>query len=80
MAVSFSCKCAERKKPVAKRAWRVMQRKCNHSAFNGYHWTPSDWSHVVCLSCRASGRTKAKYVDELRDVTDEELGISRGED
>ncbi len=79
MAVSFSCKCAERKKPVKERAWRVVQRRCNHSAFNGYHYTPSDWSAVVCLKCNATGRTKAKYVDQLPDITDAEYGIKRGD-
>lgn len=80
MAVSFGCKCPERKKPIEKRAWRVVQRQCNHSAFNGYHYTPSDWSHVVCLKCQATGRTKAGYVAQLRDITDEEYGIKRGAD
>ena len=75
MAVSFSCKCPERKKPVADRNWVVGQRKCNHSAFSGYHYTPSEWSEVWCLSCGTHGRTKASYVDELRDATNEDLGI-----
>jgi hypothetical protein len=67
MSVAFGCKCPERKKPVRERNWVVTQRYCNHSAFNGYHYTPSDYSTVVCLSCRRSGRTKAAYVYELKD-------------
>jgi hypothetical protein len=58
--------------------WRVLDRRCNFSAFNGYHRTPSDYSSVVCLMCcanRSGGtaktalwRTKAGYVRELPDA------------
>lgn len=37
----------------------VMQRLCNHSAFNGYRWTPSKYSEVHCLDCGRMWRTKA---------------------
>jgi len=67
MAVSFSCNCAERKKPVTERNWIVVNRECNYSAFSGYRWTPSRYSLVHCRECRALGRTKAKYVDQLKD-------------
>jgi hypothetical protein len=67
MSVSFNYKCKERDKPVEKRAWFVLQRYCNHSAFNGYHLTSSDYSTVHCIKCGAIGRTKAKYVALLRD-------------
>lgn len=72
MSVSFSCHCSERKKPVGKRRWRVIQRESNHSRFSGSRFTPSAYSEVVCLSCNAVGRTKAKYVAELADVRDGE--------
>lgn len=72
MSVSFSCHCAERKKPVAKRRWRVIQRKCNHSRFNGSRYTPSAYSSLVCLSCGVVGRTNAKYVDKIEDLRDGE--------
>lgn len=49
----------------------VLQRKCNHSAFNGYRYTPSDYSLVRCLKCGAVWRTKAKYVDKALDAKDE---------
>ncbi|NIT79608.1 MAG: hypothetical protein GWN58_33160 [Anaerolineae bacterium] len=62
------CSCPERQKPITERKWRVTQRYCNHSAFNGYHWTPSDYSEVRCMECRMSWRTKAKYVDLLPDA------------
>lgn len=66
MSASFGCKCGEHLKPVEQRNWEVLKYKCNHSAFNGYKYTPSDYSTVVCNSCRACGRTKAAYVDKLR--------------
>ena len=72
MSTSFGCKCGERKKPVKDREWEVTQYMCNHSAFNGYHRTPSDYSTVVCHgktadgnTCTGCGRTKADYVTEL---------------
>ncbi len=68
MSVSFGCRCAERHKPVGERNWVVRQRRCHHSAFAGYRRTPSEYSEVVCLSCGACGRTKAAYVDFLRDA------------
>lgn len=71
MAVSFRCKCVERKKPIAERQWLVTQRYCNHSAFNGYQYTPSEYSTVICETCGAAGRTKALYVAELADYKGE---------
>lgn len=65
MSQSFSCHCPERRKPIAERAWYVTQRYCNHSAFNGYHETYSDYSTVVCAACLTVGRTKAHYVGKL---------------
>lgn len=78
MSVSFNCgsssafmdqtkTCQERSRPVRERNWVVLQRLCNHSAFNGYHYTPSDYSTVRCMTCNAVGRTKADYVALLRD-------------
>lgn len=75
MAVSFGCKCVERRKPLKERRWVVVQRQCNHSAFSGYYWTPSEYSEVLCLNCDAIGRTKADYVFDLRDATDADLCI-----
>lgn len=70
MAESFSCSCEERTKPIAERAWVVWHRRCHYSAFSGYHRTPSDYSTVRCLRCGSVGRTKAKYVSQLRDSND----------
>lgn len=67
MSTGFNCKCAERAKPIGQRRWVVRQYLCNHSAFNGGHRTPSDYSSVTCLNpeCWGSGRTKAAYVHDL---------------
>lgn len=43
----------------------VLDFRCNHSAFNGYRWTPSDYSAIGCEACGSRWRTKAAYVDEL---------------
>jgi hypothetical protein len=50
----------------------VVQRNGNASAFNGYHWTRSDYSSIRCLQTLAFWRTKANYVGALRDATDQE--------
>ena len=65
MSGGDACKCEERKKPVKDRNWEIRQYMCNHSAFSGYHRTPSDYSGLRCKSCRAVWRTKADYVYEL---------------
>lgn len=60
------CNCEESKKPLEARNWFVRDLKCNYSAFNGYRRTPSDYSSCICTACRASWRTKADYVYQLR--------------
>jgi hypothetical protein len=54
--------------------WVVIHYRHNHSAFNGYRWTPSDYSAVTCDGprpessdgkCGTWWRTKARYVEEL---------------
>lgn len=50
--------------------WRVVQYKCNHSAFNGYHRTSSDYSEVSCDMCQFRWRTKANYVYRLLNKKD----------
>lgn len=72
----FCCQCET---PVAEKRsrWRVIDRRCNYSAFNGYRWTPSDYSCLVCLECGHVWRTKAAYVYSLNDVTKDELAYSR---
>lgn len=65
--------------------WVVLQRHCNYSAFNGYHYTPSDYSLVRCTvpGCRGLWRTKAAYVDGLPDESNtptEQVDVEAGED
>lgn len=72
MSSGPSCKCAESKKPPTERAWRVTQRNCNHSAFNGYHQTWSKYSALLCLACGCVWRTTARYVASIKDMTKEE--------
>lgn len=77
MSGGNACKCAESKKPVRERNWVVTQRYCNHSAFNGYHRTYSEYSTIICLNpqCPGCWRTKASFVALLRDG---ELSASGG--
>lgn len=67
MSQGISCKCGEHKKPVVNRNWFVLQRNCNFSAFNGYHYTRSDYSFVQCHSCGMGWRTRADYTAILKD-------------
>jgi hypothetical protein len=50
----------------------VVTRNGNYSAFNGYAFTPSDYSAVRCLVCGCYWRTKAAWVTLCRDATREE--------
>jgi hypothetical protein len=58
---------------------KVVMRKCNYSAFNGYRRTSSDYSLVECFvpGCTWMTRTKASYVNALPDATDADMGINR---
>ena len=58
------------KNPAHRDSWRVLQRKRNHSAFNGGRMTPSMYSEVCCGACGHRWRTKAAYVDQLPDHGD----------
>lgn len=60
-----ACNCPEKKIPIESRNWEILQYRCNHSAFNGYHWTASDYSAIRCCSCGSVWRTKALYVHTL---------------
>lgn len=62
------CLCADRSR------LRVVDRNCNHSAFNGYHRTWSAYSSIVCLACGGYWRTKAAYVIRTPDIGVHERG------
>lgn len=86
MSGGIACVCPERKEPLRvdassnrpARLWRVLQRYCNHSAFNGRHRTASDYSSVHCLRCGAHWRTKGSYVGALRDSRAGDLNVGPG--
>lgn len=65
MSGGYSCKCDESTRAPKYRRWTVMQYRCNHSAFSGYHYTHSDYSEIRCDVCHARWRTKAAYVEVL---------------
>jgi hypothetical protein len=45
----------------------VVEVRCgNYSAFNGYRFTPSEYSELRCTGCGLRWRTKARYVGKLR--------------
>lgn len=70
MSGGEACKCPERQKPIRERLWECWDYKCNHSAFNGYHWTPSDYSAVFCTVCEKLWRTKAGWASEIHQGRD----------
>ena len=80
MSGGVACHCEERKKPVRERNWEVITYKCNHSAFNGYHRTSSDYSLVTCHSCGGYWRTKAAFVDLLYGVQEARREDEGGEE
>jgi hypothetical protein len=47
----------------------VYQLKCNYGAFNGYHYTPSDYSGVRCRACAWPWRTKSDQAYQLARVS-----------
>jgi hypothetical protein len=65
-----ACHCPERQKPISERLWECWAHKCNHSAFNGYHRTSSDWSQVYCPACRALWRTKSNWAGLIHQGVD----------
>jgi hypothetical protein len=48
--------------------WVVTMRHGNRSAFNGYRWTPSDYSELICTYCGRRWRTRANYVKHFPDA------------
>lgn len=56
--------------------WRIVDYKCNYSAFNGYACTPSPYSALRCIQCGERWRTKAEYVNRVGH--DENRGLHKG--
>lgn len=69
MSGGRSCRCRYGKGRQRLRHWRVIDRRCNYSAFNGGHRTPSAYSSVRCAQCGSIWRTKASYVDNLYEMS-----------
>lgn len=75
--MSWSCLCSERHRPFEKdlpvgsndrpRQWFVLRRNYSVSAFNGGNREWSDFSDIECRVCGARWRSRALYVDYLRD-------------
>ena len=65
MSSGRMCVCPKYKDHSERKNWRVTQYHGNHSAFNGYCQTFSDYSDVHCTKCDQFWRTKAAYVDDL---------------
>lgn len=65
MSIHIKCICGRKKNDHSDLT--VINYKCNYSAFNGYKYTPSDYSLVKCnrTGCNGMWRTKARYVDTL---------------
>ncbi len=68
MANHFDCKCPERSKPVRDRAWVITEYRWTSGAFSPKGGEPSDYSQVWCIECGRTGRTKSKYVEEIKHM------------
>ena len=68
MSVMKTCDC-DRKN------WRVWHRNHNHSYFEypkgEAHY--SDYSGIICLNCNWHFRSKAKWVNETKDINKKEF-------
>lgn len=73
MAEIYTCRCpGSRAERMTN--WVVSVLRGNYSAFNGYRFTPSDYSEVRCERCGVRWRTKAAYVDTLPRAGDSDAG------
>lgn len=74
MSQGEACRCSEKNQLLTKRRWLVYARNGNASAFNGGRWQFSRYSGVRCFVCGAVWRTRADYVDKLKDQPPEWRG------
>lgn len=67
MSKSFGCSCKKKNRIN----YGVLERNCNYSAFESPKYAKhySEYSQVVCIKCKQMGRTKAKYVETLKDIS-----------
>lgn len=65
MSARIKCTCGRKRSDHSN--LKVVMYRRNYSAFNGYHFTPSDYSEVVGTrpGCHGRWRTKAAYVEGL---------------
>ena len=78
MSGGKACTCPQRLAAIFRlNHWFVLARNCNHSAFNGYHWTPSDYSLIGCIKCRNEWRTRSGYVYNLEGATFEQFDAKK---
>lgn len=54
---------------------RVQIRNGNYSAFESpkYQFHPSDYSLIRCMKCGWVFRSNAKWVEQCKDISDEEM-------
>lgn len=67
----MACKCTGDKTLVMAN-WRIVDYKCNHSAFSGGRCTRSDYSSFVCGACLEYWRSKANYVYKILPLSQQE--------
>jgi hypothetical protein len=57
--------------------WVVTTRNGNYSAFNGYHFTPSNYSQLHCFRCGVYWRSSGRYVIKIPDTDKETENLAR---
>lgn len=66
------CQCVGSTKEVRKN-WFIIKFRMAKSAFGRNVWVFSESSEICCANCGAFWRTKAKYVNELKNKPFEEV-------
>jgi hypothetical protein len=75
MSARIKCKCLKNGAVECRPILRAIKEKfkCNYNAFNGYHYTPSNYSTVVCMRCGGIWRSKAEFVNFLLRIPYEDF-------
>lgn len=68
MSGGKKCSCAEKQKPLKKRAWVVTMYLCfwSRGCIGGEHRRASRYSEITCYACRARWRSRGAYVKKLK--------------